>query len=138
METQSGLSKNSGLFCANITYFGQELEGINDSVIKKHGYGRMLSIPNKKKYIQSYTIQYEPIIHYSTDVGVYITTVSNTNEIKEWLKQALVLSDRAGYCFALKKKKKMVTVATPVLETETILLSSVLNEKSVKKQTRLW
>ena len=66
---------------------------------EKHVYGRVLSILNKKKSIESYTIQYDPMVHDPAIIGSYTTTVPNTKEVKGWLKEAFVRADRVGYRF---------------------------------------
>ena len=58
LKAQREFSKNSGLFGYNVMHFGKDREGIDESMTEKHVYGRVLSIPNKKKNIESYAIQY--------------------------------------------------------------------------------
>ena len=87
------------MFGYNVIYFGKDCEGIDEKMAEKHVFGRVLYIPNKKKNTESYTIQYDPMIHNPSVIGSYITTVPNIKEVKGWLNEVCIRADIIVYRF---------------------------------------
>ena len=57
-RVQNGFSKNSGMFCDKLLYFGQKHAPSNeDSQEERHGFGRIIEVPNKKKNLEHYVIE---------------------------------------------------------------------------------
>ena len=135
-KAQHGFSKNSGMFCEKVSYFGQARERSNeDREEEKYGFGRIIEVPNKKKNLAHYVIEYDRSIHEDDTVVVqYTTHLPNTKEIKLLLKEAFARADEIEYRFGgpTKKKKARATAqsipAIPAVEGGTILLSGILNE----------
>ena len=56
-------------------YYGQFLESNDDdSEEKRHDFGRIVEVPNKKKNLEHYAIEYDHLIHEDEDVMLLYTT----------------------------------------------------------------
>ena len=106
-KSQHGFSKNSGLFCEKVSYFGQARERSDeDREEEKYGFGRIIEVPNKKKNLAHYVIEYDRSIHEDDTVVVqYTTHLPNTKEIKLLLNTAFARADEIDYRFGGRQRR---------------------------------
>ena len=132
-KAQNGFSKNSGKFCEKVVYFGQARHSSDEyGEEEEYGFGRVIVVPNKRKNLSHYEIEYDRSIHKDDAVVVrYETHLPNTKGVKALLKEAFARADEVEYRFGgpTKKRRSRATApSVPVLKRGTILLSGILNE----------
>ena len=146
LKCQKGLKGNSVVLCPSVFLHNNEtlLESIRKEFKEVYGpyaYGKITQVPNRKKNVNEYMIEYDNEKGLVDDVAYedLCTLIPGSSSMKNLLKRAVERANVIDYRFPKKKKRKRKIGATGTagaeesVQNSSVFLGAILNENADRR-----
>ena len=147
LKPQQGLSQKSALLCPNIYLYNHytldEKLKYFSNIVGPFALAKIVQVPNGRKMVDTYTVKYHDV-HGEEDMDGWVTELPKNNMIKKYLiegvdrankihwryKDTKIKRTKSNVSKSRKSTKKTKTMPSQVEETNTTLLSGILEEEN--------